>query len=72
MQKCNAFAFGAQAGNVVYQLDACPATPFEGAGQIIDSKADVMDSGTAFRDELADGTAWGFGLQQLDERVTSA
>jgi hypothetical protein len=72
MEKRDAFAFGAEPGLVIDQSQACTTTPFQCSVQIIDSEADVVNAGTAFGDELADGRLGGFGLQQLHERLARA
>src|SRR5437867_10061474 len=74
MKERDAFAFGADARNVIDHLDPFAATPFECSIQVVDGEADVVNAGPAFGDELGDrrvGALRG-GLEELDQRVTSA
>ncbi len=70
MEERDTFPFGAEPGGLVDQPDAGGAAASERTVEVVDGEADVMDSGTAFGDELADGGFRMLGLEQLDEGVT--
>lgn len=44
----------------------------EGGVEIVNRKADVMDTRPAFGHELPDGRIIGFGLQEFDKRLTGS
>ena len=70
MEERDTFPLGAEPGGFIDQPNAGLATTLERTVEIVDRKADVMDAGTAFGDELADGCVRLLGLEQLDEGVT--
>lgn len=55
MQESDGLAFGANSRLLVDEADAGAAAAFESGGEVIDDKADVMNTRTALGDELADG-----------------
>ena len=72
MQERDAFAFGTDARNVIDQFDPFAAATFECSIQVVDGKADVVNAGPAFGDELGDRRIGAFGFEELDEGVTGA
>src|SRR5688572_17376075 len=69
MQKCDALLLGAHPGDFIDEPDTCTAAAIQCSVQIIDSEANVMDTGTAPADELAYRRIGGSRLEQLHERV---
>ena len=72
MQERDPFSIGADARDVIDELYSGMATAFEGRGDVIDGKTDVMNPGTALCDEFGDGRRRIFCLEKLDERVAGA
>ncbi|MEA2764368.1 MAG: hypothetical protein QOK07_772 [Gemmatimonadaceae bacterium] len=72
MQKCNPFSLGAYARCFVDELNAGSAAALERRVQIVDRKADVMDSRTALGHEARDWRGGIIGFQQLNKRVSRA
>ena len=70
MEEGDTFPLGTLARGLVDQPNSRGAATLQGGVEIVDGEADVMDTGTTFGDELADGRVWIFRLEQLDERFT--
>ena len=70
MEERNTFPLGTEPGRLVDEANAGGTAARERTVEIVDGEADVMDSGAAFGDELADGSVRPLGLEQLDEGVT--
>jgi len=67
MQEGDPLPFGPEAWVLVDEADAGGATAGEGALQVVNGEADVMDSGPALGDEFPDGGIGDVGLQEFDE-----
>jgi hypothetical protein len=72
MQKRDAFVFGAHAGHLIDQTNTCTTATIECSVQIIDGEADVVNAGSAFRDELADRGVRLPRFEEFDKRVACA
>ena len=68
MKEGDTLTFRTEARRSVDETHTGLAAPLEGAVEIVNGKTDVVDARSALGDELADGSASGVGLQQLDER----
>jgi hypothetical protein len=67
VKESNPLSFSAEPRNLIDQLDSsCPA-PLEHRIEVVDRKADVMDTGPASRKELSNRRFGTIRLQQLDE-----
>jgi hypothetical protein len=67
MKKGDSLSFGAHARCFVDQPDSSGAATGQGVVQILDGKADMMNTGTATVDESRDRRIVGPRLEQLDE-----
>src|SRR5262245_56245850 len=72
MEEGDQFAVGAGARLFVDEANAGAATTVEGAGQVVDGEADVVDAGSALGEEPGDGRVRLARLEQFDERLTGA
>lgn len=70
MEERDALAFGTEAGRVVNEPDTCCAAACEAGIEVVHGKTNVMNTGTSFGDELADGRVGGVGLEQFDQRFS--
>lgn len=70
MQEGDSFSLGSDARFLVDELNASSAAPVECRLEVVDGKADVMDSGSALRHESRDRGGGIVGLQQLDEGLS--
>ena len=68
MEEGDTFPLGALAWGLVDQSNTRSTAALERTVEVVDGEADVMDAGTTFGDELADGRIRMVGLEQLDER----
>ena len=69
MQEGDSLSLRADARFVVDELDAGTAAPIESRVEIVNRKANVMNSRSALRHEACDRGRRIAGLEQLDERV---
>src|SRR6478672_8637794 len=69
MQEGDALAFRADPRPLVDEAQPRGAAPFEGAVQVVHREADVVDAGTALREELRDGRLLVGRFEELDERL---
>jgi len=72
VEERDTFPFRAEARALVDEADSSGAAASEGTVEIVDGKADVMDAGPTFGDELADRRIGSFGFEQLDEDSPAA
>jgi len=72
VQERDSFSLGANARFFINELDACRATPLEHRVEVVDRKADVVDSRTPFRQVAPDRRRGVVGLQQLHQWLTGA
>ncbi len=72
MQKHDPLSFGAYSRLLVDELDASRPAPLDHRVQVVDRKADVMDSRSPPRYEARDRRRRVVGLQQLHERLAGA
>ena len=72
MEEGNSFSLRSDARFLVDELNTCGAAPLECRVQVVDGKADVMDSGSALRHEAGDWRRGIVCLQQLDQGLSSA
>lgn len=68
MKEGDSLSLGAGARYLVDETDAGCAAALEGGIEIVDREADVMDTRTAFRDELRDRRIRRVCLEKFDER----
>ena len=69
MDEGDSLAFGAETRDLVDEADAGGPAFVECAIEVVDGKADMMDTGAAFGDKLADRGLAGAGLQEFDEGI---
>lgn len=72
MQEGDPLPFGPEAWVLVNEADAGRATPGEGALQVVDGEAEVMDPRTALGDEFPDGGLGDLRFEQFDERFAGS
>jgi len=72
MEKRDPFLLGADAGRLVDEPDAGCTTALEGVVEVVNEKAEVMDSGPALGHKSADWRVRGLGFEQLDERIAGS
>ena len=72
MQKSDSFSLCADARSLVDELDARGPAASQHVVEVVDSKADVMDSWSALRHEARDRRVRIVGLQQLHQRLPRA
>ena len=72
MKEGNALPLGADAGRLVDEPETGVAATGQGAVEVVDFEADVMNARSALRDELGDGRIRRFRLEQLDEGAASS
>jgi hypothetical protein len=72
VQECNPLSLRADARLFVYELDAGRPAALERRVQIVDRKADVMDSRTALRHEASDRRRGIVRLKKLNKRLARA
>ena len=70
MQKRDSFSLRSHTRRFIDQLDPLRTAAGEGAVQILNGEADVMEAWSATVDESRDRGVGGVGLEQLDERIT--
>ena len=70
MQKRDPFLLGADAGGFVDEPDAGCTTTLEGGIEVVNGKAEVVDSRPALGHETSNGRVRGLGFEQLDERIS--
>lgn len=68
MEKGNALALGTTSRSLVDESNADRAAASEGCLQIVDREAHVVNTRTAFGDELSNGRVGRIGFEELDER----
>ena len=69
MDKGDPLAFSPEAGNLIDKLHTCRTTAIQHRIEIVDRKANVMDSRTSPREEFPDWSIVAFRLEQLDETL---
>ena len=67
MKKGNPFAFGSNARTFIDKLYACSPAAIQHFIEIVDRKADVMNTGAAAREKLADWSVIPLRLEQLHQ-----
>src|SRR5262245_6591168 len=72
MEEGDVFAFGSQARCLVDELDACVPAALERSAKVVHGETDVMDSGAALGDELANRGFGTFSLEKLHEGFAGA
>ena len=70
MEKRDSFSFRPDPRDVVDELNSRPAAALEGAIQIVDGEADVMQARSSLRHEAADRRIGVRRFQQLHERAS--
>ena len=66
----DSLAFRSDSRHLIHELDPCFAAPSQRSVEIRHGEADVMDPGTALRDEATNRRSGIVGFQELDERPT--
>lgn len=69
MEEGHALSLRPQARDLIHQDDARVAATREGAVEVVDGKAQVMDAGAALVDELGDRGSGLGGLEEFDQRA---
>ena len=69
MKEGDALSLGSDAGGLVDEPETGVATAGQGAVEVVDFEADVMNPRSALRDEFGDGRLRRRGLEQLYEGV---
>ena len=69
MQEGDALPLGPDAWGLIDQSETGGATALEGAVEVVDVKAEVMDPRTTLGKELPDGGVCDGGFEELDERI---
>lgn len=72
MQEGDPLALGADPRFVVDELQSGFSTPLERRVEIVDRKADMVNAGTALRDEARDRRIRVIRLQQLDQGLAGS
>ena len=72
MQKYDSLSLGADSRLLVDELDASRPAPLDHRIEVVDRKADVMDSRSPLRYEARDRRGRVVGLQQLYQRLAGA
>ncbi len=67
MKEGDSLSFGANTGVFINQPDAMLPALLEGTVQIVHRKADMVNSGTPFGDELSNRRVAAHWLEQLDK-----
>jgi hypothetical protein len=70
VQKYDPLSLGPDARLLINELNASGSASLDRCVEIVDRKADVMDTGAAFRQEARDRRGRIISLQQLHERLS--
>lgn len=70
VQERDPLSLGAEAGDGIDEAYPRGAAPCECGIEVMHGKTDVMDTGTAFGDELANWRVGGLRLEQFDQRFS--
>ena len=71
MKEGNSLPLRAESGSLIDESDAGLATAVQHVVQVVHGETDVMDTGTAFRDELSNGRAVRLPFEKFYERFAT-